>query len=182
MRSYSYIFGFILFSLSANAVYSQHLNEAKTTCHEMTDNPHFRAAVLIGHTYFPTEQGEHLYIPSFGLDLEYWWSQHWGIGLHNDIEVENFEIISANREVGIERSYPLVSTLDILYKPWKELVLLMGPGIEADNEQTFGLVRFGMEYEWMITKKWDVSPSIFYDTRFEAFDSWSIALGFGRHF
>ena len=181
MKFFTYISWFVLFSLSANGLWGQY-NIQQPHVHKENKHSNWRVAALIGHTYFPIDHGVHLYIPSFGLDIEYWWSNQWGVGLHNDIEIENFEVVLESLNTVVNRSYPIVSTVDVLYKPWRELVVLIGPGIEADHREIFSLVRFGLEYEWMITDKWDVSPSIFYDTRFDAFDSWSIALGFGRHF
>lgn len=67
----------------------------------------------------PASDGqEHLFIPSWGLDLEYWFNEKWGVGSHNDIEVESF-IVETDHEEFIEREYPLVTTLELLAKPWK---------------------------------------------------------------
>jgi len=142
----------------------------------------FRVAVLIGHTFIPARHSsERLIIPSWGLDLEYWFNPKWGLGLHNDIELQSFLIEKGEDEI-IEREYPLVLTLDALYRPWKGLVLQFGPGYELETTESFFLVRTGVEYEFELPGHWDISPSFFYDTRDRLYDTWSIALGVGKRF
>ncbi len=140
-------------------------------------------AVLLGHTFIPagSQNNQRLLIPSWGLDLEYWPASKWGIGLHNDLEIETF-LIEKPEEEALERRYPLVITADLLYKPWKGLVLMAGPGVEVDPSQTFFLIRYGLEYEFEFSGHWDIFPSVFYDSRKDAFDTWSIALGVGKRF
>lgn len=136
----------------------------------------------MSHTLIPVEHtGENLLIPSWGLDLEYWWSSRWGLGLHNDLEIESF-IIEESEEEFIERSYPLVMTLDALFKPMGGLVLLIGPGIEVAPEGSFWLMRAGLEYEFELAHHWDLAPTIFYDTREDSFQTWSFGLGVGKRF
>jgi hypothetical protein len=144
--------------------------------------PHFRVAALIGHTLIPEEHaGKNFVIPSWGLDLEYWFGPYWGLGLHNDLEIETFVILNG-AEGDLERRYPLVTTLDLLYKPWKGLVLQFGPGIEFEPSENFALLRVGIEYEFELTHHWDIAPTFFYDTRLSEYQTWSLALGVGKRF
>lgn len=165
--------------------YSQHHSSpphSKQHPHnEHTFKP-FRIAVIIGHTLIPAgHTNDNLFIPSWGLDLEYWWKPTWGIGLHNDLELESFLIERPNTEI-IERIYPLVMTLDLLYKPIGGLVLMAGPGYEIADQQDFFLLRFGIEYEFEIGNHWDVAPTFFYDSREDSFQTWSVGLGIGKRF
>ena len=69
--------------------------------HQQNKHGHIRLGLVIGHTLIPTViegERENLLIPSWGMDLEYWFNQRWGIGLHNDIEVETFEVLSEDDE------------------------------------------------------------------------------------
>lgn len=169
---------FTSLSLSAQAFEGKH---AKT--HQPADS-HFRTSLVLSHTLIPVEVNgkvENLYIPSWGLDLEYWFSHKWGIGLHNDVELETFEIQTQDFEI-IERLYPVVLTLDVLWKPWRELVLLTGPGIEIERGRNLQVFRFGTEYEISIAKNWDIAPSFYYDMRMKAYDTWSLGIGIGRIF
>lgn len=145
---------------------------------------HLRAAILIGHTLIPEKHAnENFFIPSWGFDLEYWANEKWGIGLHSDLEIETFIIIkNQTEEEEIERITPLVLTLDALFKPWKGLVFQIGPGLEIEKEENYTLLRAGLEYEIEMPDHWDISPTVFYDTRFDEYHTWSIALGIGKRF
>lgn len=185
------IFVSLLYSLFALGQEAEHQPAASTetihsqnTTHEAAAHHFrpFRVAVLIGHTFIPARHSsERLIIPSWGLDLEYWFNPKWGLGLHNDVELQSFIIEKGADEI-VEREYPLVITLDALYKPWKGLVLQLGPGYELERTENYFLVRFGLEYEFDLPGHWDIAPTFFYDTREKVYDTWSIALGVGKRF
>jgi hypothetical protein len=145
---------------------------------------HFRGSVVLYHTYIgtrTTEGKDLLIVPSVGLDLEYWFNHKWGIGSHNDLELISFEV---EEEEGtfLERETPVLLTLDALWKPWKGLVLLAGPGIELEKEENLFVLRTGLEYELELGSHWDVAPTIFYDSRIDAYDTFSVGLGIGKRF
>lgn len=143
---------------------------------------HFRVAVLIGHTLIRSEgTNSHLFIPSWGLDLEYWHTNRWGIGFHNDIEIETFIIKKTDAEE-IERINPIVITLDLLHRFDNGVVLSFGPGVEYEHGDSYYLARFGVEYEKPIGNGFDISPSFFYDQRLDGFATYTLALGVGKHF
>lgn len=175
----------LLLSLICSAGFSiaQHpLSPKLENTHKET--PHFRVALMIGHTLITDQHAkENFFIPSWGLDLEYWVNQKWGIGLHNDLELETFVIIDKeSADNGLERVLPLVVSIDALYKSWKGLVLQLGPGIEFERTKNYFLLRAGIEYEFELLNHWDIAPSIFYDSRYGTYDTWSIALGVGKRF
>ena len=144
---------------------------------------YFRVAVLIGHTFVPMgPEPDRLSVPSWGRDLEYWFNHRFGLGLHNDLEIETFLVEHDGHEEVLMREYPLVLTFDVLYKPWKELVFMIGPGLELERNEDFFLIRAGVEYEFEIGSGWDLFPSFFYDSRQNAYDTWSIGLGVGKSF
>ncbi|MCX2740883.1 hypothetical protein [Pontibacter anaerobius] len=136
------------------------------------------------HTYIAThtsEGKETLIVPSLGLDVEYWFNDKWGIGSHNDLELINFEVERGDSRI-LERETPLLLTLDALWKPWKGLVLLAGPGIEFEKEENLFVVRGGVEYEIELGRHWDVAPTVFYDNRKNAYDTFSVGIGLGKRF
>ncbi|MDO6391061.1 hypothetical protein Q4E40_13040 [Pontibacter sp. BT731] len=145
---------------------------------------HWRVAAVMYHTYIGTRTSEGkrtLIVPSLGLDLEYWFNEKWGIGSHNDLELVSFEV-EREEEVFIERETPVLFTLDALWKPWKELVVMAGPGIEIEPKENLFVFRVGLEYEIEIGSHWDVAPTIFYDSRTDAYDTFSMGLGIGKRF
>ncbi len=146
---------------------------------------HFRISIGLAHTYLPEETSDgtkNLILPSFALDIEYWFNHHWGIGLHNDLELLNFEVKDEQEQIFVEREFPVLFTLDALWKPYKELVLFLGPGIELEQEKNYFVFRAGCEYEIPFSSNWDLSPVIFYDMRDGAYNTLTIGLGVGYIF
>ena len=141
-----------------------------------------RIAGVIGHTYINSDgmDGD-LYIPSWGLDVDYWFNHKWGIGLHNDVEIENFVVVRNDTEI-IERVNPLVFTLDALYHLGNGFVISIGPGVELEKNESFFLVRIGLEYEYDIGKNFYMMPTLFHDQRFDGFSTTTIGLGVGHNF
>ncbi len=176
-----------LFSLVAWMLPAQsethHSPDADTPPHEVQhEGKHFRVAFLVGHTFVPTRHSaERLIIPSYGLDLEYWFNHKWGIGLHNDLELQNFVIERGDDEI-LEREFPIVITLDALFHPWKGLSFQAGPGIELEKNENFYLFRVGAEYLFFLPGGWDLGPYFFYDSRDKVYDTWSLGLGVAKHF
>ncbi|MEM9339579.1 MAG: hypothetical protein AAGA66_12670 [Bacteroidota bacterium] len=143
------------------------------------DHPYWRISPFIGHTFVALEKGgEHTPISSWALDVEYWWKEHVGIGLHNDLEIASF-IVESETDEFIERSFPCVVSFDFLIKPVGNVVLYAGPGIEFDANENFSLIRLGIEYEFLLNKHFDFAPAFFYDNRNNAFNTWTIAFGVG---
>ncbi|MTI21774.1 hypothetical protein E1176_12150 [Fulvivirga sp. RKSG066] len=169
------------FSIFVTLLVSCALIPAKSQDHT-TQTPNKRIALYLGHTLIPEVRSEKRFvIPSWGLDLDYWFNPKIGLGLHSDIELETF-VIKSEKTEELERNYPLVLTLDALYSPIEGLILQVGPGAEVDRQKSFFLVRMGIEYEIQLTHHWDLSPTIFYDHRIYNFSTWTFSLGVGKRF
>ena len=104
----------------------------------------------------------------------------WGLGLHNDLELLQFEIVDRD-EIMIEREFPILLTLDALWKPVGGLVFFGGPGIELERTENYYVLRLGAEYEFAISPNWDMSPIAFYDLRKDAYNTFSVGLSIGFH-
>lgn len=144
----------------------------------------FHIAFVISHTYLPesTVNGvETLALPSFGLDIEYWFSDRYGIGLHNDLELLTFEIKEGEDAV-ITRNYPLLLTIDFLWRPMTHWGVFLGPGAEFETEEDFVVFRIGTEYDLSVSDRISVNPIAFYDFRFGAYNSFSIGIGLSYKF
>ncbi|MFD1063114.1 hypothetical protein ACFQ1Q_07635 [Winogradskyella litorisediminis] len=142
------------------------------------DGRGFRIAGIIGHTLINTEGVDNVFVPSWGVDVEYWFNHKWGLGLHNDVEIETFIIRNSDNEE-IERVNPLVLTIDALYQFGGGFVVTVGPGVELEKEESFYLMRLGIEYEKDITDSFYLLPTLFLDQRFDGYNSWNIGLGVG---
>ena len=173
---------FFLFS-SANGV-AQEQSPAPAQVPETHEFKNFRMSIVLYHTHIGTRTSdgkEMLIVPSVGLDLEYWFNQKWGIGSHNDLELVNFEV-EGRAGTFIERETPVLLTLDALWKPWKGLVLLAGPGVELEKTENLFVMRGGLEYELELGSHWDVAPTVFYDYRKDVYDTFSVGIGIGKRF
>lgn len=162
----------ILLFTQANA------QEHKTETNNHHSGRGFRIAGVIGHTLVNNEGMDNVFVPSWGLDVEYWFNHNWGIGLHNDVEIETFIIRNADNEE-IERVNPLVLTLDALYQFGGGFVLTVGPGVELEKNESFYLMRVGIEYEKDITDSYYLLPNVFLDQRFDGYNTWTVGLGIG---
>lgn len=181
----NYSFWIFILTFPSYLVQGQEITskESEEEALEESEGP-LRIGFLLMHTYIPTETSkgrELLVLPSIGLDIEYWFSERFGIGMHNDIELESFEVEKEEAEI-IERAFPFVLTLDGLFKIGKKWVLVLGGGVELEADESFALFRTGIEYEVNIGPGWDLSPSFAYDFRVNAFDTWSVGLGLGYRF
>lgn len=146
------------------------------------DGKGLRIVALIGHTFINSQGMDgNLYIPSWGLDIDYWFNHQWGIGMHNDIEIETF-VVERNQAEAIERDNPTVFTFDALYHIGSGFVISIGPGVELEQSESFFLARVGLEYEYNIGHAFYLMPTIFHDRRFDGFSTTSVGLGIGHYF
>ena len=159
-------------------VFQTNAQEHNERVEKYADGQGFRIAGIIGHTLVNTEGLDNVFVPSWGLDLEYWFNHKWGFGLHNDVEIETFIIRNSDNEE-IVRVNPLVVTLDALYQFGGGFVITTGPGVELEKEESFYLVRLGIEYEGDITDSFYLLPNCFLDQRFDGYNTWNIGLGVG---
>jgi hypothetical protein len=169
--------------LCSTLAMGQHMYESHSAAADHENFPPFRIAAMIGHTIVPEgADPDRNIIPSWGLDLEWWFNHQWAIGVHSDLEIHSYLVEHENHEMELERDFPLVVTLDGLVKVWKGLTIQAGPGFEFEPEEHFFLMRAGLEYEFEIGNHWDIAPTVFYDTRFDAFDTWTVGLSVGKKF
>ncbi len=164
--------------LISAVVFQMNAQEYKGHDEKHYDGRGFRIAGVIGHTLINTEGIDNVFVPSWGLDVEYWFNHKWGLGLHNDVEIETFIIRNSNNEE-IERVNPLVLTIDALYKFSGGFVVTLGPGVELEKDESFYLIRVGIEYEKDINDSFYIIPNLFLDQRFDGFNTWNIGLGVG---
>lgn len=75
--------------------------------------------------------GGRIVIFFYGVDLEYWFNNCWGVGLYNDIELEIFIVEWENNEF-IECCFLIVIILDLLYYFNFGIVFVIGLGLEFD--------------------------------------------------
>lgn len=157
----------------------------KNEAHEFK---HFRVAAALGHAYIPeakSESGNFVVIPTFGLDIQYWFSHKWGIALKNDIEIADYLVESNNGNNNeLVREYPIIVALPVLFSPWegRGFNFILGPGIEFEEHENFHVLRMGVGSEFEIGNHWDFAPEIIYDLKDGHINSLTVAIGVGKRF
>lgn len=176
---------FWLCALSAITQENHSEQEAEHSEHGEDFKKH-RLALVFGNTHIPAgtaEQGRQgtLIAASWGLDYEFWFNRKWAIGLHSDIELLSYFIENDNHQ-GLEREYPFVSTLVVVYNPWKTLSLYAGPGVELETHENFYVTRVGFEYGIELPGHWEFSPGMSYDNKEGDFDAWTFGMAISKRF
>lgn len=161
----------------------------------------FSIAFAMNHTHVNTgikdgQSKQWLAIPSFGLNFNYSISEKWGLGLHNDILIEEFAV-AGNSETGaahksaaneegdiavIERGTPISSAIMIMYKPLEHLVLMAGGGMEFSAHENFGVIRFAVDVPFHLPNGWEVYGTAAYDANIDAYDSYTYGIGIAKLF
>jgi hypothetical protein len=77
----------------------------------------------------------------------------------------------------LERSYPIALVATGTYRVVNHLGIHAGGGFEYAKEETFGLVRIGVEPYLRISHRLELLLNLTYDVKIDAYDNWN--LGFG---
>ena len=123
-------------------------------------------------------------VPSWGLKYNYHISHKWAVGWHNDLLIERFVIERSEEEGGVlVRDFPVASLIMATHKPGsKGWAFAFGAGIELEENESFGVLRAGIEYGLELPKLWEVAFEFNYDIILEAYDSFNIGVGIHKHF
>ena len=98
--------------------------------------------------------------------------------MHTDFIIEEFEVKSPGHEDPvIKRSFPISMVAAGSYKPLHYLSVVLGGGLEYTPEDTFAVVRFGVEPSIELSEKWEVVLSMMYDININAYNSWNMGVG-----
>jgi len=122
-------------------------------------------------------------VPSWGFDCNYWFTEHWAIGLHTDIMIEDFSIKDQGAAgKTIERIKPCAAVPAVVFKPKEHSAFIVGMGVEFAKEGNFALTSLGYEYGWELPKHCGLSASFTYDIKWNAYDTWVMGVGISKFF
>ena len=145
-------------------------------------------SVEIGHAHVSegvnNGETEWLVVPSWAINYNRILNHQWKVGLHTDIILEEFIVRANNRsdEEDIERSHPISMVAAASYKPIHWLSLIAGAGAEYAPEETFTLIRLGLEPGIEISHRWELVCSMVYDIKVDAYNNWTLGVGVARLF
>jgi hypothetical protein len=145
---------------------------------------HHRLSVGFGYTFVP--QGEEepegekgILVPTLSVEYFYKFSHKWSAGVMVDFELSQYVIPFLDDF--LERDKAIIFGVVGLYEPIIYWGIFAGAGMEIENHHNFAVLRVGTDYEFQIGNNWDISPSLAFDYK-EEYTSWSLMVGFGKHF
>jgi hypothetical protein len=155
--------------------------------HEVHEFKRFRVAINLAHAYIPAAEdlgSNYVIIPVYGLDFQFRITQHWALGLKNDIEIAQYVLPETDESGEVQlRENPFILSMPVYYTPkGKGLTFFTGPGIELEDHHNFWVWRLGFGYEIELPGHWDFAPEFVYDLKNGAYNSFTIAIAVGKKF
>ncbi len=156
-------------------------------------------ALVIAHAHINSglKNGERddIAIPAFGLHYNRKMGKKWGLGIHTELLIEEFEVVDSRgtltelaksknetEEIGLERGKPFSVALMGIYELHKHLAILVGGGMEFSKNENFALVRIGVDIPVVERNNWEAFGTINYDITIDAYDSFNFGIGISRWF
>jgi opacity protein-like surface antigen len=155
------------------------------------EHPHHKhmISVEIGHSHLSegvrNGEKEWITVPSWAINYNYRLNEKWILGVHTDIIIENFEVKTGRSDAGsgtIERSRPISVVGVAAYEVMSQLAVLSGVGFEYAPEETFTIIRLGVEPAIPINERLEVIFSMVYDIKVNAYNNWAMGAGLGFMF
>ncbi len=179
---------FILFFLTFPLI-AQHNNiedEAQKQEHEAFKR-HHRVSIMMAFSHIPSvvpgeAEKQNLAVPTWGFNYDFWFHQKWGIGLHNDLIMQQFKVEEHHDKQEITRSYPVAVKAVGLFQPVHDLIFIVGYGKEFEPNEVLDVITAGVEYGVEIRNHWEVNFNLIFDYNIDTYTSWLFGIGFSRNF
>lgn len=141
-----------------------------------------KVALVFGYTHIPSafedgQKEESVFVPTIGLDYFMQFAKGWKIGVVFDLELSNY-VVDFNRE-NLERENALVTGILVGYEFRNRWSVLLGPGIEFEENKNLFIFRASVEYEFELGEYWGLFPSVNYDFK-EEYSTWSVNIGISK--
>jgi hypothetical protein len=175
---------FLVFLLGGVRVNAQ--TESENPLEEEASGKH-RLTILMANAFIPAAdniagQSNMFIVPAWGINYDYWINDRIGFGVHNTLILQQYKIEKSREEIIIERSFPVVITGELLFKPMENLLVSAGAGRELEKQESFTVVNLGLEYGFELGKGLELSLNLLYDNKIDAYDSWMFGVGFSKFF
>ncbi|WNJ18646.1 hypothetical protein [Pontibacter sp. G13] len=144
--------------------------------------PFFRHkfAYVAGYTWTPqgrneiTDERQTIIAPVVGLDYEFWFSERWGIGTFNELEIINIRI-ERNSGDFLRRENVVVLSAGPLFQILPRWSASAAIGAEIDTHATLLVLRLGTEYAFIESGPWEVAVSFDFINK-EIYDNFGLGL------
>ncbi len=118
-------------------------------------------------------------VPTWGIDLDYYFHPRWSAALQGDIILQSFEVDN-ERQVILERSYPVTLAGVLHYHALRHWSFYTGPGIELEKSKNLFLLRLGTEYSFEVTENFEIALNLIFETKEEVYDTWTFGVAFNK--
>ncbi len=144
-----------------------------------------RLSMMMAFSHIPSAnelngQSSVVIVPTWALNYDYWFNSKFGLGLHNDLVLQQYKIEKKDDNTILERSFPVAATLMGLYKANTNWTFLLGVGREFEKHESFNLISAGIEYGIELPNAWEVNLNAVYENKIIAYDSWMFGIGFSK--
>jgi hypothetical protein len=143
--------------------------------------PKIRGAIMMANSHVPKSfEGEKklIIIPTWGIDVDYFFHPRWSAALQADILLQDFEVEVEEKE--LERNIPIAMVGVLHYHALRHWSFYIGPGIELEKSENLFLVRVGTEYSFEITENFEVALNLIYENKDEVYDTWTFGIAFNK--
>jgi hypothetical protein len=131
---------------------------------------------------FADETNDVLIVPLFGINYDYQISNHWGIGIHSDILLQQFKVEKHDGHSELIRENPIAIAAMVFYKPNHHWKILAGYGMEFEKHENLKVIRAGFEYGIELPKNWELGFILEFDYKINAYWSMVPGIGFSKRF
>jgi hypothetical protein len=139
-----------------------------------------------GNTLVPAGKNAHdesssIILPTWGINYSFLFTKNLAVAWHNEIELQSY-VVEKNQEFELEREYPFVTALVLVYEPVHRLALHAGPGYEIEKSENFLILKAGVEYFFPIGNDFNLAVGFAYDNKRNLYDAWTIGISVGKFF
>ena len=171
----------ILFTTGSSLTYGQQMHSSKI------ESPllHHEINGFIGNTHIPEggrrDTNATLILPNIGFNYKYWFDERFALGWYNNLVVRTY-VINSDTHRDLEREYPYLTSLVGVFKPWKNMTLFTGPGIEIDKNHSLFAFRLGIDYGFSLSNEWFITPRFIFDYFGGDIEAYTLGVSVGRKF
>jgi hypothetical protein len=140
-----------------------------------------RGGIMMANSHIPQvteEQKSIAIIPTWGIEIDYRFHKRWCVGFETDIKLQSYDI----NDNGVEllRKYPISTALVLHYFPISKFSFYTGFGQEYASQESLLLLKFGAEYNFEISERFEIGLNLVYEDRFEVYDGITFGISFNK--
>lgn len=179
-----YLFFLSLLSLPLLS-FAQHEHDQQHSDADHQQHDKWRIALAISQSYIPSyhlheEEASAQFIPTDGIEIQYYFSHKFSIRWINEIEFQTYFLKDGNGEHRVrENAFLTALVVEYEHNNWG---VFAGGGYEFEKNENLWVVRTGVEYIFQVTDKLDITPAIIYDYKAESHTALTFALTIGHRF